>query len=75
MGKLLLLAAIPIIGFVVGVTLGRIRPSLSDEDHKELVELREMREDLMAMAAEHSLLGDSFAPLAFERMKNTRRKR
>lgn len=75
MGKALLLAAIPIIGFVVGVTLGRLRPQVSDEDRKELIALREMREDLMGLAAEHSMLGDTFAPIAYDRMKETRSNR
>ena len=73
--KALILAAIPVIGFVCGVVLGRLRTPLSAEERKELTTLREMREDLMSMASEHAMLGDTFAPIAFDRMKETRSNR
>ena len=73
--KAVVLALIPIVGFVCGVAAGRIRPPLSVEERKELNNLRDMREDLMGLAAEHSMLGDTFAPIAYDRMKEVRSNR
>jgi hypothetical protein len=70
--KVLILSLIPLGFFVLGWLAGRVRPAPSEFDRKELVALREMREDLMSMAAEHIALGDTFAPIAFDRMKETR---
>ena len=65
--KALLLAAIPIIGVAVGVVLGRMnREPLDKKDTEELRDLRQMREELMTKAAEHSVLGDDFAVIALD---------
>ena len=70
--KALILALIPVIGFACGVALGKWRRRLTPDEHTELQNLRRMREDLMGMAAEHSMLGDTFAPIAYDRMKEVR---
>ena len=70
--KVLILALIPMGCFILGWLAGRAKPAPSEFDKKELLALREMREDLMSMAAEHIALGDTFAPIAFDRMKETR---
>ena len=73
--KALILAAIPMIGFACGVVLGKMENPALGGGEEGTDDLREMREDLMSMASEHAMLGDTFAPIAFDRMKETRSNR
>jgi hypothetical protein len=66
-----LISLLTIVGFAVGALLGKSagKDEMSKSDRKELEELRSMREELIASAAEHATLGDDFAVIALGMMR------
>ena len=69
-------ALLPIFGFAVGVALAkwtnRSKPVLDKGERRELDSLRTMEENLSVAAAEHSMLGDNFAVIVAETIREHR---
>lgn len=62
--KVIILAALPLVGFALGVLLARSsdkRVDMSRADRKELSARREFMGNLSDKTIEHSMLGDHFA--------------
>lgn len=74
--KVLILAALPLIGFAIGVLLARSgdkRVDLSRADRKELSQLRGLRDTITITAAEHSAMGEPGAVIILDQINESRR--
>lgn len=73
----LVIAVLPILGFVIGVRMGGAgrgpqRPTGAEK--QELVRRREFMDDLSGEAAEHIALGDNYAAIVMDHLQEFRRK-
>ena len=70
----LILGVLPIVGFAVGVKMARRGEGLPKHERKELAARREFMAMLSEQAAEHVGLGDPFAAIVLDMLREERKR-
>lgn len=63
-----------LIGYMLGRYSNRTKPDMDRHERKELEARRDFMSDLGAKAAEHGMLGDNFAIIVQDLLRDERRK-